>query len=87
VLLGAHERETRVCDLSLDPACIADIRATSPVALEVMQRFAVDALGAKAPVPSSSSPAVLDAHAKAELVRWGGRLGDDREGTRSAPGP
>ena len=87
VLLGAHERETRVCDLSLDPACIADIRATSPVALEVMQRFAVDALGSKAPAASARSPAVLDAHAKAELVRWGGRLGDDREGTRSAPGP
>jgi hypothetical protein len=84
VLVGVHERETRVCDLSLDPACIADIRATSPLALEVMQRFAVDVLGTGAGVRPPRVPVALDAHAKAELVRWGGRLADERDAARDA---
>jgi arylsulfatase A-like enzyme len=83
VLLGAHERETRVCDLSLDPACIADIRATSPLALEVIQRFAVDAIGVAAPPGPSRTPVILDTHAKATLVRWGGRPADERERERT----
>jgi hypothetical protein len=87
VLLGAHERETRVCDLSLDPACIADIRATSPLALEVIQRFAVDALGPSAPAGPPRVPVILDSHAKAALVRWGGRPADERESPRDAHAP
>ena len=87
VLVGVHERETRVCDLSLDPACIADIRATSPLALEVMQRFAVDVLGTRATARPPRVPLVLDPHTKAELVRWGGRLADERDATRDAGTP
>lgn len=79
VLLGMHERETRVCDLSLDPACIADIRATSPMALEAIQRFAVDTLTPRTPQSQARVPAVLDKHTKAALVRWGGRPGDERD--------
>ena len=79
VLLGVHERETRVCDLSLDPACIADIRATSPLALEAIQRFALDALTSRTPPPYPRVPATLDAHTKAALVRWGTRTGDPHE--------
>ncbi len=79
VLLGIHERETRVCDLSLDPACIADIRATSPLALEAIQRFAVDTLAPRTPPSQSRVPAVLDKHTRAALVRWGGRPGDERD--------
>ncbi len=78
VLMGLRERETRVCDLSLDPACIADVRATSPLALEPIQRFAVDTLTRKGPGARVRSPAVLDAHTMAALVRWG-RLEDDHE--------
>jgi arylsulfatase A-like enzyme len=78
VLMGIRERETRVCDLSLDPTCIADVRATSPVALDAMQRFAVDTLAKR---PAGAHPrvaATLDAHTMAALVRWG-RIEEDRE--------
>jgi hypothetical protein len=87
VLIGAHERETRVCDLSLDPACIADIRATSPLALEAIQRFAVDALGPKAPEGPTRIPVVPDAREKSILVRWGARIADERESARDARVP
>jgi arylsulfatase A-like enzyme len=71
VLLGAHDRETRVCDLALDPTCIADVRATSPLALEPIQRFAVDALVRKNPPLHPRMPASFDEHTMAALVRWG----------------
>ena len=71
VLMGVHDRETRVCDLSLDPACIADVRAASPLALEPIQRFAVDALVRKTPPQHARVPATIDAHTMAALVRWG----------------
>ncbi len=78
VLMGLRDRETRVCDLSLDPACIADVRATSPLALEPIQRFAVDTLTRRPAAAHGRTPAVLDAHTMAALVRWG-RLDDDHE--------
>lgn len=78
VLVGAHEHETRMCDLSLDPTCVADVRATSPLALEPLHRWAMDALAPTAPAPFPREAAVLDPHAMAALVRWG-RPTDERE--------
>jgi arylsulfatase A-like enzyme len=78
VLMGIRERETRVCDLSLDPTCIADVRATSPLALDAIQRFAVDALARRPAAAHARTSAVLDTHTMAALVRWG-RLDDDRD--------
>src|ERR1019366_6109313 len=46
VLGGARDREARLCDLSLDAACIADVRATAPLALEPIHRWALGALTA-----------------------------------------
>jgi len=82
VLMGAHDREARMCDLSLDPACVADVRATSPLALEAVHRWAVDTLARGAAPPYARAPAVLDAHAMAALVRWG-RPGDGRDEDRA----
>jgi arylsulfatase A-like enzyme len=80
VLLGARERETRMCDLSLDAACVADVRATTPLALEPLHRWAMHALSAPdAPTPYPREPAVLDEHTTAALVRWGRGGGDERE--------
>jgi hypothetical protein len=79
VLVGAHERETRMCDLSLDPTCVADVRATSPLALEPLHRWAMGALAPRAPPPFPRESAVIDAHTAAALVRWG-RPSDEREG-------
>jgi arylsulfatase A-like enzyme len=70
VLLGVRDHELRMCDLSLDPACVADVRATSPLALEPIHRWAVEAL-APATSAYAREPAVLDARTVAALVRWG----------------
>jgi arylsulfatase A-like enzyme len=86
VLMGLHERETRVCDLSLDPTCIADVRATSPLALEPIQRFAVDTLSRRPAGWHARTPAVLDAHTIAALVRWG-RVDDDHGDHPKGDGP
>jgi arylsulfatase A-like enzyme len=78
VLLGTADRETRMCDLSLDPTCVADVRATSPLALEPLHRWAAEALKpAVARVPRE--PALLDEHTTEALVRWG-RLSNERVG-------
>jgi arylsulfatase A-like enzyme len=70
VLAGARGREWRLCDLSLDPACIADVRGTSPLALEAMRTWAVSALSATGLAAHSSRTAV-DERTSAALVRWG----------------
>jgi len=76
VLLGGHDRETRMCDLALDPTCVADVRATSALALESLHRFTVDALTATPPARYPREAATLDAHTTSALVRWG-RLTDE----------
>jgi len=78
VLLGSRDRETRLCDLTLDPTCVADIRATTPLALEPLHRWALDALAPVTPPRYPREPAALDPHALAALVRWG-RPTDEHE--------
>jgi len=80
VLFGAKDRETRMCDLSLDPTCVADVRATTPLALEPLHRWTLDALAPVAPPRYPRESAVLDPHTLATLVRWG-RATDDRDPT------
>jgi arylsulfatase A-like enzyme len=76
VLLGARDRELRMCDLSLDPACVADVRATSPLALEPLHRAAMAALARALPSRSPREPVVLDEHTTQALVRWGRPSGE-----------
>jgi len=76
VLLGSHDRETRMCDLSLDPTCVADVRATSALALESLHRWTLDALTPGTPPRYPREPATLDAHTISALTRWG-RLTDE----------
>jgi arylsulfatase A-like enzyme len=71
VLTGGRQHEARMCDLSLDSACIADVRATSPIALEAVRRWAIGALMPVYPAPNARMPAQLDEHSIASLVRWG----------------
>jgi arylsulfatase A-like enzyme len=78
VLVGTRDREARLCDLSLDPACVADVRATTPLALEPMHRWAIQALAPVAPPPYPREPAVLDVRTLSALTRWG-RPTDERE--------
>jgi hypothetical protein len=78
ILLGMHERETRLCDLSLDPTCVADVRATTPLAFEPLHRWALTNLPTKAPPLYPREPASLDPHTLSALVRWG-RPTDEHE--------
>jgi arylsulfatase A-like enzyme len=78
VLTGAKQREVRLCDLSLDPACVADVRSTSPIALEAIRRWAAEKLRRGFPTPFPREPVSLDDRTKAGLVRWG-RPSDERE--------
>lgn len=78
VLVGIRQHETRMCDLSLDPTCVADVRATSPLALESLHRWTMDALAPTSPAPFPREAAVIDPHTAAVLVRWG--RPNDREG-------
>jgi arylsulfatase A-like enzyme len=75
VLVGAREREIRMCDLTLDPTCVADVRATSPLALEPLHRWAIETLTPVTRPPFPREPAILDQRTAAALVRWG-RAGD-----------
>lgn len=78
VLLGNRDRELRMCDLALDVACVADVRATTPLALEPIHRWAVAALAPATPPPYPREPVVLDEHMTAALVRWGRAAVEER---------
>lgn len=78
VLVGTNDRELHMCDLSLDPACIADVRGTSPLALESIRRYAMNALRGKTVPPRLPAKATLDEHTTAALVRWG-QASDEHE--------
>jgi arylsulfatase A-like enzyme len=78
VLVGARDREARMCDLSLDPACIADVRATSPLALELVRRRALEALAVGPGF--AREPIVLDDRLVATLARWGRLTGERDDG-------
>jgi arylsulfatase A-like enzyme len=82
VLLGARDRELRMCDLSLDPACVADVRATSPLALEPLHRAAMATLTRAPEARTPHEPVVLDEHTTQALVRWG-RPSADGPGERT----
>lgn len=69
VLSGAGERETRLCDLALEPACTTDVRATHPLATETLHRRLFDELATGKQVPRED--ARLDPPAAAALKVWG----------------
>jgi arylsulfatase A-like enzyme len=71
VLVGSGNRELRMCDLSLDPTCVADVRATSPLALEPLHRKTLDLLARAPAAPPTRESAVFDEHTTEALVRWG----------------
>jgi arylsulfatase A-like enzyme len=77
------EREARLCDLSLDPTCLTDVRETHPIALGTLQRTVFDAL-AQSPGPHPTrEPVVLDVHTSEALRAWG-RTPERPKGARAA---
>ncbi len=73
VLSGTGDKESRLCDLALEPACATDVRTTHPLASETLHRRLFDALalpeGTKALPPREE--ARLDPPAAAALKAWG----------------
>lgn len=84
-LVGSRDKELRLCNLALDPDCVSDVRATHPLAAEVLHGLVSDELVAKPgglatstgaqattppPLPPSSRPST-DGPTNAALKAWG----------------
>ncbi len=70
ILSGAPGKDPKLCNLSLEPVCTTDVRATHPLATEAMQREVWDALE-KLPARPPREVPTLDAAAAASLKAWG----------------
>ncbi len=77
VLAGTRERETKLCDLLLEPSCVTDVRKTYPLALDALHRVAWQAVGPSAsprprtPGAIGREPAFVDPTTMAALYAWG----------------
>ena len=75
-VVGAREREVKVCNLALDPDCVSDVRPSHPFAAEVLHALAfrelaatgaTGAMGKSADLPR----AIADGPTSAALKVWG----------------
>lgn len=71
VLSGTGDRETKLCDLALEPACQTDVRATHPLATETLHRRLFDTTNAPQKTIPPREDARLDPPAAAALKAWG----------------
>jgi arylsulfatase A-like enzyme len=67
---GQRDRETRLCDLSLESACVSDVRATYPLVASLLHAAAFDALVTPTSRPQRE-PATIDPATAAALRAWG----------------
>jgi arylsulfatase A-like enzyme len=76
-VVGAREREVKVCNLSLDPDCVSDVRPSHPLAAEVLHSLAWSELvelvrgGRSGAVEPPLARAVADGPTSAALKVWG----------------
>lgn len=70
VYVGARDRGLRLCNLALDPDCVSDVRATHPLASELMHAVAFDELVKKEP-PVVAPRVVPDDKLPSALRAWG----------------
>jgi arylsulfatase A-like enzyme len=59
VLSGTRDREAKLCNLSLEADCVSDVRATHPLAAEMLHALVFEELSraAPSPVPASTTGA------------------------------
>jgi arylsulfatase A-like enzyme len=70
VSAGIRDREGKLCDLNLEPACVTDVRESYPLASTLLHGALFDALvTAKPPIPRE--PASIDPATLAALKAWG----------------
>jgi arylsulfatase A-like enzyme len=72
-ILGARERETKICNLALDAECVSDVRPSHPIAAEALHALAwTDIQKVDAPRPETAAPkANADGPTSAALHTWG----------------
>jgi hypothetical protein len=70
-VVGARERESKVCNLALDPDCLSDVRATHPFAAEALHALAWTELVAARPGAKPATAIVADGPTSAALKAWG----------------
>ena len=73
-IVGARERETKVCNLALDAECVSDVRPSHPIAAEALHALSwTDILKVDAPrdEATSSPRANADGPTSAALHAWG----------------
>lgn len=63
-------RDGKLCSLAIEPACVSDVRATHPIAEQVLHRVAFDELFAKSK-PAEADAAPVDEATSAALRAWG----------------
>ncbi len=72
VLSGTRLREGKLCNLALEPSCVSDIRATHPIAAEIMHAWVFDELGATwAGPPAPRAHGTPNEPTTAALRAWG----------------
>jgi arylsulfatase A-like enzyme len=73
-VVGTREREVKVCNLSLDPDCVSDVRPSHPLAAEALHSLAWTELVAP-PTSTTKTPepprVVADGPTSAALRAWG----------------
>jgi arylsulfatase A-like enzyme len=72
VLAGLRDREGKLCSLSLEADCVSDVRATHPIAAEILHSLVFDELTTdpKRTTPPPPRP-IPDAAGAASLRAWG----------------
>ncbi len=76
-LVGARDREIKLCNLALDPDCVSDVRATHPLTAEALHALAYDELvrdpdkKPPAPIVPRSATSQADSTTTTALKAWG----------------
>jgi len=81
VLVGTRDREGKLCNLSLEPDCVSDVRATHPLAAEIMHGLVFEDLARSADPKKAPTPPVhptQDAAAALALRAWGASTAGSR---------
>jgi arylsulfatase A-like enzyme len=81
VLVGTRDREGKLCNLSLEPDCVSDVRATHPLAAEIMHGLVFEDLARAADPKKAPTPPVHptpDAAAAVSLRAWGATTSGSR---------
>jgi arylsulfatase A-like enzyme len=71
VEMGQRDREGRLCDLSLEPTCITDIRGTYPLTSTLLHAEAFELLVSQKGHPPQREPATIDKETHDALHAWG----------------